>query len=174
LIVTQEAPPSPRIEATLESNRPSPDQAWIAGYWGWREGRHVWIAGYWDRPPHPHEVWAAHHWEHHPEGYVLVEGFWRFAGGPAVEVVASPVDEAEEKVITVPQPPPPLRKEIMLERNRPSRDHVWIAGYWEWRDDKHAWVAGHWEVPPHPRAVWVPPRWDHRPEGYVFIDGSWK
>ena len=69
--------------------------------------------------------------------------------------------------------PPPPRHEVIVERDRPSRDHVWIPGYWAGRHNKHEWVAGHWERPPQGRTLWVEPRWEKRDRGYVFVDGYW-
>lgn len=69
--------------------------------------------------------------------------------------------------------PPPPRDEVIVERDRPSRDHVWVKGYWAWRDGHHVWVAGHWERPPRAHATWIEPRWERRGHGYVFIDGYW-
>lgn len=69
--------------------------------------------------------------------------------------------------------PPPPRHEVIVERERPSRNHVWVAGYWANHHGRHEWVAGHWELPPHGRTVWIAPRWEKRDRGYVFIDGYW-
>jgi hypothetical protein len=170
-VVVVDAPPPPQDEVIVA--QPSPEYVWVRGYWIWRGGRHAWIAGRWERPPHPGFVWVEPRWEHRPHGYVFIGGNWR-AGAVAVHAqvaVASPVSVG---VGFVAQPPPPPRREVVLERERPSRDHVWINGYWVWREGRHAWVAGHWERPPHPHAVWVEPRWEHRREGYVFIAGSWR
>lgn len=87
---------------------------------------------------------------------------------PPIVVASAPADE----LVLVPPPPP--RHEVVLERERPSARHVWIYGYWAWRDGRHVWIAGHWEVPPHPYDVWVAPRWEHRGKGYVFISGHWR
>jgi len=51
--------------------------------------------------------------------------------------------------------PPAPRREVMRERERPSPRHVWIAGYWAWREGRHAWMAGHWGLPPREHAVWA-------------------
>jgi len=69
--------------------------------------------------------------------------------------------------------PPPPRREVIIERDRPSREHVWIAGYWANHRGRRDWVAGHWERPPHGRTVWVEPRWEKRGRGYAFIEGYW-
>jgi hypothetical protein len=57
---------------------------------------------------------------------------------------------------------------------RPSRNHVWIAGYHRWDGNAYVWEKGRWEVPPKPHAKWVAPRWNHRKDGYVFAEGHWR
>jgi hypothetical protein len=57
---------------------------------------------------------------------------------------------------------------------RPSRDHVWIAGYNRWDGNAYVWTPGRWEAPPRPHAVWVAPRYVHRNGGYVFVEGRWR
>ena len=69
--------------------------------------------------------------------------------------------------------PPPPRREVIIERDRPSRDHVWVAGYWANRRGQREWVAGRWERPPQGRTLWVEPRWEKRGPGYAFIEGYW-
>lgn len=90
------------------------------------------------------------------------------AAPPPSTVVVEPAP-AEALVLV---PPPPPRREVIIER--PSPRHVWIAGYWVWRDGRHVWVAGHWEVPPRGYVAWVAPRWELRHGGYVFIAGHWR
>jgi hypothetical protein len=43
-----------------------------------------------------------------------------------------------------PAPPPPAAVPA-----RPSSQHVWLAGYWTWQNNRYEWMAGHWETPPH-------------------------
>ena len=80
---------------------------------------------------------------------------------------------AEVDVNLVIGAPPPPRHEVIVERERPSHDHIWVRGYWANRHGHHEWVAGHWELPPRGRNVWVEPRWEKRGHGYVFIEGFW-
>lgn len=154
------APPPPREEVIIA--QPSPAHVWIKGYYVWRESRHVWIAGHWELPPRHGYVWVEPRWERRDRGYVFLAGGWH--EGPAVHVSLS----------FVAQPPPPPRHEVIIERNRPSPEHIWIKGYYVWREGRHVWVAGHWERPPHRGAVWIEPRWEHRPEGFFFIEGVWR
>ena len=166
-----EAPPPPQEEVIIP--QPSPGHVWIHGYWMWRGGRHVWLAGHWELPPRAGVVWVEPRWEHRDRGYVFISGSWR--NGPVVvneRVAVQP--SVNVRLNFIAQAPPPPRHEVVVERERPSRDHVWINGYWVWREGRHVWLAGHWERPPHPHAVWVEPRWEHHHEGYVFIEGSWR
>jgi len=38
-----------------------------------------------------------------------------------------------------------IAAEVVLAQ--PSSQHVWIAGYWTWRNDRYEWMAGHWALP---------------------------
>jgi hypothetical protein len=87
--------------------------------------------------------------------------------------MAQPMFIAEIDLSIVLEAPPPPRHEVVVERERPSRDHVWVNGYWINRRGHHEWVAGRWEVPPRGRTVWIEPRWEKRGRGYVFVEGYW-
>jgi len=87
--------------------------------------------------------------------------------------LASPQLIADVDVNIVLGAPPPPREEVIVERESPSREHVWIRGYWVHRHGRHEWVSGHWELPPRGRTVWVEPRWERRGRGYVFIEAFW-
>ena len=92
---------------------------------------------------------------------------------PVARAGIQPVAVVAEVNLSIDIAPPPPRREVIVEHDRPSRDHVWVPGYWAWRHEHHEWVAGHWERPPHGKHKWVEPRWDHRGHGYVFIEGYW-
>ena len=166
-VIVEAAPPPPQTEVITAP--PSPFHVWIAGYWGWRDGRHVWIAGRWERPPREHMVWEAPRWEVRGGRHVLVEGRWHEPGvSVAASVSLGPID------LVIRTGPPAPRREVIDERSRPSREHVWIAGYWAWRGGTHVWIGGHWERPPRRGAVWEPGRYDPRNGGFVFIEGRWR
>ncbi len=173
MIVVENAPPPPREEIIIERDRPSPRHVWIGGYWSWHAGRHDWVTGRWELPPRENVVWVAPRWEHRDRGYVFVAGTWH--DGPVViKARIHPTASVNVHLNYVSVPPPPPRHEVVIESQRPSREHVWIKGYYVWRDGHHAWIAGHWERPPHPHAVWVEPRWEAHPQGHVFIEGCWR
>lgn len=83
---------------------------------------------------------------------------------------ASPPAAAPQTVV-VTQAPPALQTEPVLEQ--PSSRHVWIPGYWTYRDSRYVWIAGRWEVPPRDGAMWVAPRWAREGTGYRFYEGYW-
>lgn len=71
----------------------------------------------------------------------------------------------------VTQAPPALQQEVVLAQ--PSSQHVWIAGYWTWRNNRYEWMAGRWVLPPSSGAVWVAPRWERDGTAYRFYEGYW-
>jgi len=73
--------------------------------------------------------------------------------------------------IIVTQAPPAMQQEVVLAQ--PSSQHVWLAGYWTWRNDRYEWMAGHWELPPGPNSVWTAPRWEQQGNAYRFYEGYW-
>jgi hypothetical protein len=180
-VAIEAAPPPPQTEVIIE--RPSPRHVWIAGYWGWREGRHTWMAGHWELPPRDHVVWEAPRWESREGRYVFVPGRWHegeahvevaipLGHGELVLSAGNPLRHPAETIIR--EGPPPPRREVMREHDRPSSRHVWIAGYWGWHEGKHVWMGGHWELPPREHAVWEAPRWESRNGGFVFVEGRWR
>ena len=71
----------------------------------------------------------------------------------------------------VTQAPPTLQQEVVLAQ--PSPQHVWIAGYWTWRNEQYQWMAGNWVLPPNSGSVWVAPRWEKQGNAYKFSEGYW-
>ncbi len=72
-------------------------------------------------------------------------------------------------------PPPPPRHEVIIERERPGPDYVWVEGYWDGAPGHYTWAAGHWDRPPHGRAHWVAPRWERDHDGhYHQVRGEWR
>ena len=90
-------------------------------------------------------------------------------GNPAY-VTTSAVTPVMGTVI-VTQAPPALQQEIVLAQ--PSPQHVWLAGYWTWRDSRYQWMAGRWELPPNSGSVWIAPRWEQQGNAYKFYEGYW-
>lgn len=85
---------------------------------------------------------------------VVVSG-QAYATAPAVSTVVVPA--MQQEVVQV----------------RPSSQHVWIAGYWTWRNERYEWMAGHWEMAPRSNSAWVAPRWERNGSSYTFYEGYW-
>jgi hypothetical protein len=84
--------------------------------------------------------------------------------------VGTGVAQAADVIVRVAPP-----RAVVEHRGRaPSRDYVWIPGYYRWEGRRYAWERGRWERPPHRHARWVAPRWSHRNHGYVFSEGRWR
>jgi hypothetical protein len=69
--------------------------------------------------------------------------------------------------------PPPLRREVIVYRERPARDHVWVRGFYDWQGDDWAWVPGHWVAPPERSVRWVSPRYVRVDEGWRYEPAHW-
>ena len=74
---------------------------------------------------------------------------------------------------STPRRPPP-RHEVVVERDRPGPDYIWVAGYWGGAPGHYSWVAGHWDRPPHGHGHWVAPRWENHNGHYVQVKGEWR
>lgn len=75
------------------------------------------------------------------------------------------------------QQPPPAPTSAPYESMgpRPSRDAVWVAGYYDYvGGDQYRWVPGHWENPPAGQHTWVPAGWQQTTGGYVWNRGRWQ
>lgn len=82
----------------------------------------------------------------------------------------SPAAAAQTVVVT--QAPPAPQSEPVLEQ--PSARHVWIPGYWTYRDNRYVWISGRWELPPHDGAIWHAPRWVREGNAYRYYEGYWE
>jgi hypothetical protein len=69
--------------------------------------------------------------------------------------------------IQIGQPPPP--RVIHVVPARPSRELVWVDGYWYPVNKHYRWQEGYWVRPPFAQAVWIVPRYS---EGRYFA-GYW-
>jgi|SRR5882724_2993852 len=89
---------------------------------------------------------------------------------PNGTVTTTQTQPAGSYIITQTAPPAPQAEVILA---RPSAYHVWIAGYWTWRNDRYEWMAGHWEMPPQPNATWYAPHWEPENGAFRFYEGYW-
>ena len=90
---------------------------------------------------------------------------------PAAAQIRLGVDLGDIRIRIAPDAPPPLRHEVRMER--PSRNHVWIAGCWDRRDDRWAWVPGRWEEPSQRGSSWVRAQYRREDGAYRYEPGHW-
>jgi len=90
---------------------------------------------------------------------------------PAPGYVTTAVAAPMVSTVVVTQAPPALQADIVLAQ--PTSQHVWIAGYYTWRNDRYEWMTAHWELPPRTNAVWVKPSWEQQGNAYKFTEGYW-
>lgn len=68
--------------------------------------------------------------------------------------------------------PPRPRREVIVGV-APSPAHVWVKGFWAYRDGRWVWIPGHWERGPRIGAHWSEGHWAHRTRGWVWVEGHW-
>ena len=70
----ESAPPPPQVEVIPAA--PSPNHIWIAGYWGWRGGRHFWYPGRYE-VRRVGQTWEAASWSRNGRYWRYAPGRWR-------------------------------------------------------------------------------------------------
>jgi hypothetical protein len=62
----------------------------------------------------------------------------------------------------------------------PSRDAVWVPGFWNMEGGRYTgpragwvWVPGRWLTPPFRGAHWLPAHWGWSDEWWSWIPGHW-
>jgi len=90
---------------------------------------------------------------------------------PVVYTTPAPA-AGSQSTIVVTQAPPAVQQEVVSAR--PSSDHVWVGGYWTWRNNRYEWVRGSWVIPPRSGVTWIPPRWEAEGGAYRFYEGRWE
>src|SRR5471032_430937 len=105
---------------------------------------------------------------------LLAPGLRLVAQQPAIpDAPTVPVAPSLPDAAIVREPLTPAASQEIIEE-RPSSQHVWIAGHWRWQDSRYAWIAGHWDLPPRANVVWIEPRWEKRGAGFVLAGGYWQ
>lgn len=170
-------PPPPPIQEVVYA-APGPGYVWIPGHYAWMNGQWAWIRGAWVVPPQPGYYWVAGSWDPNRN---WIEGHWEIAQAPppppppqyAPQYAPPPAPEYAPgpEVVVADAPPPPIVEVIGV---RPSPNHVWIRGYWDWDGHRRFWHGGRWELPPHGHGNWIEPRWEHRGGSYVYVRGYWR
>ncbi len=103
-------------------------------------------------------------------------GLLAAAAASAPSVRATPALLADVSInVGLDLAPPPPRQEVIVERNRPGPDYVWVGGFWDGTPGHYRWSPGHWDRPPHAHAVWSAPHWDRDRDGhYHQVRGEWR
>src|ERR1700712_4550687 len=80
-------------------------------------------------------------------GFIFA-GALAFAQQPGVpDAPTVPVAPTLPDAAVVREPLTPAASQEIIEE-RPSPQHIWIAGHWRWQDSRYAWIAGRWDLPP--------------------------
>jgi hypothetical protein len=90
---------------------------------------------------------------------------------PQQVVTTTAASGATTSFVVLQAPPAPQAPQAIP--TQPSSRHVWIDGYWTWRNNRYEWMAGHWEVPPFSGAKWENPRVETESGAYRFYEGRW-
>lgn len=104
-------------------------------------------------------------------GVALPMALALLAWTPAPAQVRIDVAVGPLEVRIAPDAPPPPRHEFRTPP--PSRDYIWIAGYWDRDGERWAWREGHWERPQRRDARWIAPVYRREGPGYRYEPGHW-
>lgn len=110
------------------------------------------------------------------------------AGGLAGAAVGNATDrrndtkaasaDSQAGYVVVQPPPTPTSQPYETMTAQPSRDAIWIPGYYQYtgQGGQYQWMAGHWEVPPPGYRTWVQPSWQPSPDrqSYTYNRGHWQ
>lgn len=103
------------------------------------------------------------------------------AAGTFIVLTSLPASAQPQVRIDIPLPgleirvghraPPPLQREY--RPSRPSRDHVWIPGSWDWQRNDWVWIQGRWDRPSEGHASWIKARYVREGPGWRYEPGHW-
>lgn len=83
VVVSGPPPPTVREERPAP---PSPQAAWVGGYWHWTGMQYAWIPGHWDAPP-AGAVWNAPVYTARDGKYFYESGRWQGGQAPSRNAV---------------------------------------------------------------------------------------
>src|ERR1044072_4659985 len=78
------------------------------------------------------------------------------------------VEQRQQPTYVVVTDAPPAQRIVEQRPPPPTRDSVWIDGYYSWNGRQYVWEPGHWAVPPHGFTLWIGPRYARDPRGYTY------
>jgi hypothetical protein len=159
--------PPPEPLADPRRSTPVPGTVWLEGYWQWTGGKWAWVFGEWAVPPcRPACEWVPARWVGDDRGWTFHEPYWRPTSGSPNRIREPPFVPR----LTASRPPPSLLVEAPVQP--PSRDAVWIPGFWAWTGARYAWVSGDWSAP-YPGHRWVEGHWKRSGVGFTWVAGRW-
>jgi len=88
---------------------------------------------------------------------------------PAVAQIRADIGPLHIRIVS--EAPPRARYE--RRPPRPHREDVWIAGYWDRRDDQWAWLSGRWERPGARNTRWIRPQYRRDEDRWRYEPGHW-
>lgn len=97
-----EAPPCQPIDDD-RPDQPSPDHAWVTGYWWWTNRTYKWVPGYWVVPPRKKHVYVAGYWAYEGNHWVYHRGGWAKPNTTKIVVFPRPRPRLTALVITAPR-----------------------------------------------------------------------
>jgi hypothetical protein len=69
--------PIPKVpDDEVRTDRPSPGQVWIPGYWERTPDDWRWVRGRWALPPDANATWQAGHWRNEGDAWDWTTGGW--------------------------------------------------------------------------------------------------
>ena len=77
-----------------------------------------------------------------------------------------------DEVLYVHRRPPRARLEVVVAA--PGPGHVWVSGWWVWRNNDYRWEPGRWMPIPNGRRQWDHGRWRHDRYGWFWSEGRWR
>src|SRR5262245_41066971 len=141
------APPAPIVERPAV-DAPSPNAAWIAGYWDWDSSRKdfVWVTGTWRVPP-PGRFWVNGYWKRDDRGWYRVPGSWS--------------DRTTDR-LDFRKDVPPAEQPDDEPGPAPDSEHFYVPGQYHPDGDGVVWKPGFW-AKVQPGWSWVPAQWVRQP-----------
>ncbi len=100
---------------------------------------------------------------------IVLSSLAAFIAAPAVAQIHADIGPLHIRIVG--EAPPRVRPE--RRPPRPNRGDVWIAGYWDRRDDRWEWSTGRWERPMDRNIRWVNPRYKREGDRWRYDPGHW-
>jgi len=122
---------------------------------------------------------------------VLCAGLSRSSSAQMADTAAADtvdLESIEALTVTVyrtKEPPAVPAAKAETKGSAPSKDAVWIPGFWNLKGDRNtgsragwAWIPGRWTTPPFKGANWIPAHWgwatpEKTDRWWTWIPGHW-